>query len=61
MTRKHFEAIASALKLARAKAVNEAELVGVDRAIREVTLACASFNENFDHKRFDRACGLEGS
>ncbi len=61
MTRKHFEAIAAALFIARDAADGLDERLGVDRAIREVALACAGFNPRFDRDRFETYCGLEGS
>ena len=60
MTRKHFEAIATALRESRELAVTARELDLVDCAIRGVSRACNSFNNRFDRDRFEQACGLEG-
>ncbi len=61
MTRKHFEALALAMREARAVARSQTELNGVDIAIRALTDVCADFNGQFDRDRFERACGLEGN
>jgi hypothetical protein len=58
MTRKHFEAIASALLEARKMVGTRLECDGVDTAIRQISQVCASFNGQFDSDRFERACGL---
>jgi hypothetical protein len=68
MTRKHFEALAAALKAAQ----RDPELVPDDApvdtqyaddkwldAVYAVTDVCASFNPNFDRARFLKACGVE--
>lgn len=65
MTRKHFEALAEALKHENP---NRLGVPGIHRAetsqwevdVIAVADACAQFNGNFDRGRFYRAAGLEG-
>lgn len=66
MTRKHFEAIADALRTARPEAPKKD---GVDHGHANrsqweadvvcVTTAISGFNPNFDRDRFFKACGLD--
>lgn len=59
MTKKHFEAIATALREARELADGADGPAGVDIAIRAIADACEDFNDHFDRDRFERACGWE--
>lgn len=63
MTKKHFDALAAALKEAR---LAFALPIGVETAetqshrdILMVASVCARFNPNFDRARFLTACGVE--
>jgi hypothetical protein len=61
MTRKHFIALAQALRL-NAPDTNsnayEAEAALFANIVRDVSRACASANGRFDYNRFERASGL---
>jgi hypothetical protein len=55
MTRKHFEAIAAAMRDLREKSDNTDS---VDEASRALAAVCAESNGRFDNSRFLRACGV---
>ena len=58
MTRKHYKAIAEAVKWSGARTPREREIVrNVSGRIANV---CGRHNERFDRKRFLDACGVEG-
>ena len=61
MTRKDFEAIAEAIRVARLLRVVQDRpdaLVGVDLMIVAIMDACKERNDNFNEVQFLRACGL---
>jgi hypothetical protein len=58
MTKKHFEAIAAAMKLMRDLEDNPVERAGMDKAIYTLAAVCAESNGRFQYNRFTRACGL---
>ena len=60
MTRKHFKALADALKATRPDPTFLPEWDQWEFCLREVAAACQSFNPNFDRARFLAACGWEG-
>lgn len=55
MTKKHFEALAAAL---RTTSLTDKDHANVSHRIADV---CARFNPNFDRARFLKACGVEES
>jgi hypothetical protein len=66
MSKKHFEALAAALKEARpfTKGYNTPDQVGAvllpwEESCLAVAGVCARFNPNFDRARFLKACGVE--
>lgn len=67
MTRKHYVALAAALKEARTAATyrgandRDSQLIsiGVDLACREIADALAADNGRFDRDRFARAAGID--
>jgi hypothetical protein len=58
VTKKHFEAIAAAMKLMRDLEDDPAEREGMDKAIYTLASVCAESNPRFQYNRFTRACGL---
>ena len=70
MQRRHFEAIAEALRIARNNAINadNAAMVDprdstpradtVDELIKSIADSVGQFNDNFKRERFLKACGL---
>jgi hypothetical protein len=61
MTRKHFQAIADALRTNAPDTESnsyEAEAALFANIVKDVARACASSNGRFDHGRFERASGL---
>jgi hypothetical protein len=61
MTKKHFEALAAALRQSQIDFKGKfAEQVGSEDAARRIADVCARFNPNFDRARFLKACGVEG-
>jgi hypothetical protein len=59
MTKKHFEALAAALKAERPMR----QLVTFDQWKKDCVVianTCQDFNPNFDRARFLAACGVEG-
>lgn len=62
MTKKHFEALAAALK-AEQPGTNwdPNKHVQYRLDVRAVADVCARFNPNFDRARFLKACGVEES
>ena len=61
MTKKHFEALAAALKQAGQEYGDSATYHKGQwrRDVEMVALTCMSFNPNFDRARFLKACGVE--
>ena len=59
MTRKHFEAIAHALKVERPDSIAKAERITWERIVRTMADVCASTNGAFDRGRFYAACGYD--
>jgi len=62
MTRKHFQAIAHALKVngPNVKSENyEQEAALFKSIVLSISNACRSFNPRFDATRFERASGLD--
>ena len=59
MSKKHFEALAAAMRDARVRVAAEpCGLLGaVDKVVEEVAAACAASNPRFDKGRFLAACG----
>ncbi len=63
MTRKHFKALADALKEAKPlpSGYDEDRSVEVwESCLRGVAATCRSFNPQFDRAKFYAACGWEG-
>jgi len=60
MTKKHFEALARSLRIARDKMDTTESLIAMNIAIETVANVCARYNGRFDRGRFKRACGLNG-
>jgi hypothetical protein len=62
MSRKHFQAIAHALKI-NGPSVNsenyEHEAALFKNIVQAISSACRSFNPRFDATRFERASGLD--
>jgi len=58
MTRQHFEALADALRRAKALCETRNQERGVERAAHCVADVCAASNPNFDRGRFLRAAGV---
>jgi hypothetical protein len=61
MSRKHFRAIAHALKINEPNVKSESyahEAVLFKNIVLSIGSACRSFNSRFDVTRFERACGL---
>lgn len=68
MSKKHFEALAAALREQVAAQSTSAALdgnygcvVAVEDAARRISDVCARFNPNFDRARFLKACGVQES
>ncbi len=59
MTKKHFEALAAALRENRFLPDNEAANVQWERCVEAVAAVGADFNPRFDRARFLAACGME--
>ena len=65
MSKKHFEALAAALKAQRPDSDNcfqenrAAFLMQWQADTKATADVCARFNPNFDRKRFLQACGVE--
>ena len=59
VSKKHFEALAAALKESRFLPGNEAADVQWERCVEAVAAVGADFDPNFDRKRFLAACGVE--
>ena len=70
MSKKHFEALAAALKFIKpsgnpvcppkdVKVFHAGQVKEWDYATEAVADACARFNPNFDRARFLKACGVE--
>jgi len=55
MTKKHFIAIAAAIKELRDDGVTT---ISIDDMARAIAAVCASCNGQFDRGRFLRACGV---
>jgi hypothetical protein len=53
MTRKHFEAIASAIR-----ELQHGDSIDIDKLARDIADVCAESNSRFDYSRFLRACGV---
>lgn len=60
MTKKHFNALAAALKENRFLPGNEAADVQWERCVEGVASVCVEFAPRFDRARFLAACGVEG-
>ena len=61
MTRKHFDAIAAAVREVREGkyvAENMDVMIGTTLVARKIAAVCAESNERFNVKRFLRACGV---
>jgi hypothetical protein len=64
MTRKHFEAIAHALKINEPNANNEnyeCEAALFKTIVIAIGGTCKGFNSHFNTDRFKRACGLDST
>lgn len=66
MTRKHFEALAAALKEHGQTALGDSATAHDPQALFadltwSIADTCARFNPNFDRTRFLKACGVEES
>lgn len=59
MTRKHFKALAQALKSERPIVGWTNKYVQWAQDVKALAEACAEFNENFDFERFYVACGAK--
>jgi hypothetical protein len=62
MSRKHFQAIAHALKINEPNVNSEnyeQEAALFKSIVHSISRACRSFNSRFDTNRFQRACGLD--
>ena len=62
MTRKHFKALADALKDSHPTQTGDASPDSAEtwkRTVENVAYACRSFNPHFDRARFLAACGWE--
>ena len=60
MTRKDFELIANALRIARQANQQPAHGLGIDDAAFILARDLATTNPNFDRARFLKACGVDG-
>ena len=62
MSKKHFEALAAALRASQPNSDDHGGslLTQWQLDVDVVTEACARFNPNFDRARFLAACGVEG-
>jgi hypothetical protein len=56
MTRKHFEQIAAALRLAYAQALTDEDVVRIKRAEDGLVETFSKENPRFDEARFRKAC-----
>jgi hypothetical protein len=59
MSRKHFRAIANALKTNEPNVKSEENAALFKSIVYSISNACRSFNPRFDGIRFQRACGLD--
>lgn len=59
MSRKHFRAIADAIKAERSTTTDPAALEALDRVAQALAFTLASTNDRFDRSRFLAACGVE--
>jgi len=59
MSRKHFQAIAHALKINEPNVKSEQDVALFKGIVLSISNACRSFNPRFDGIRFQRACGLD--
>ena len=59
MTRKHFEALAKALRLNSPNPRSKAESALFGNIVHSCARVCGAANPRFDHDRFTRASGLE--
>jgi hypothetical protein len=59
MTRKHFEALAAALKNSKPTFPDHLATVQWKNDVSAIADACATINPNFDKDRFKAVCGLK--